>query len=376
MLKNLLAWGAGLLLSASIITGCGSAPTSGEKSPASPNGEEKSAYVVTDIQGREVRFEKVPNSAAVIGHGGLKIYTYVCGDNGLIGVEDIEKRGRTVTGQSFHHAYPNIRNLDTVGKGGPEIVPDHEQLAYKKPEVIFAAYQSKDEMDTLQAKLNIPVVGLLSGSKDNIFNEEVYQTFAIVGKTMNRTERAEEIIRFLKETQNDLQKRAGGAISGPRVYMGGCSFRGEQGILSTKEHVDLLDTVKVNNVMNDLTKEKGMILDKEKLLEIDPELILLDLSGKKRILGELEKDPRFFDSLTAFQQGETYAIMPYFTYGMNFDTALLDMYYIGKLTHPDGFTDIDIEAKAKEIYTLFVGKNVYDELRQVYPEAFKKFQRK
>ena len=128
--------------------------------------------------------------------------------------------------------------------------------------------------------------------------------------------------------------------------------------------------------MNNLTKEKGMILDKEKLLEIDPELILLDLSGKKRILGELEKDPRFFDSLTAFQQGETYAIMPYFTYGMNFDTALLDMYYIGKLTHPDGFTDIDIEAKAKEIYTLFVGKNVYDELRQVYPEAFKKFQRK
>lgn len=58
MLKNLLAWGAGLLLSASIITGCGSAPTSGEKSPASPNGEEKSAYVVTDIQGREVRFER------------------------------------------------------------------------------------------------------------------------------------------------------------------------------------------------------------------------------------------------------------------------------------------------------------------------------
>ena len=63
--------------------------------------------------------------------------------------------------------------------------------------------------------------------------------------------------------------------------------------------------------------------------------------------------------------------MPYFTYGMNFDTALLDMYYMGSLAHPDKFSDVDISAKAAEIYTVFVGKDVYNDLLGTYPESFK-----
>ena len=47
------------------------------------------------------------------------------------------------------------------------------------------------------------------------------------------------------------------------------------------------------------------------------------------------------------------------------------MYYIGVVTHPEQFKDIDIKAKAAEIYTLFVGKDVYQDLLKTYPESFK-----
>ena len=85
----------------------------------------------------------------------------------------------------------------------------------------------------------------------------------------------------------------------------------------------------------------------------------------------MKAEPDFYKSLAAFKNKKAYYIMPYFTYGMNFDTAVLDMYYIGVVTHPEQFKDIDIKAKAAEIYTLFVGKDVYQDLLKTYPESFK-----
>ena len=123
--------------------------------------------------------------------------------------------------------------------------------------------------------------------------------------------------------------------------------------------------------MDELTEEKNVIIDKEKLVEINPELILLDLSGKELLDEDMQADPNFYKSLDAFKNKKAYYIMPYFTYGMNFDTAILDMYYMGSLAHPDKFSDVDIAAKAAEIYSVFVGKDVYNDLLGTYPESFK-----
>lgn len=350
------------------VAGCGSLNQSGDKS-----GKSLSAYVVEDITGRRVEFDKVPESVVVLGHGGLKFYAYVCGDEKLIGVEDMEKQGRTLKSQGFHHAYPHIRKVDTVGMGGPKISPDYEQISYKKPDVIFRAYADKDELDKMQQRLKIPVVGIGAGKNGEIFGEDTYKTIGIVGKVMGKEQRSEELVQFIKETEKDLRKRAGNIVSGPKTYMGGCAFRGEQGILSTKGKADLLDVIKGNNVMAGQTKERSVIIDKEKLLELDPEMIIVDLSGKAKILGERQEDPEFFQSLRAVKNENMYAIMPYFTYGMNYDTALLDMYYIGQLTHPEAFQDVDINSKAKEIYTLFNGTDVYGQLLKAYPQSFKRF---
>lgn len=168
-----------------------------------------------------------------------------------------------------------------------------------------------------------------------------------------------------------MAKRGGDISESPKTYIGGCSYRGAQGILSTRTHLDLFDAPKVYNVMDELTEEKSAIIDKEKLVEINPELILLDLSGKELLDEDMQADPNFYKSLDAFKNKKAYYIMPYFTYGMNFDTALLDMYYMGSLAHPDKFSDVDIAAKAAEIYTVFVGKDVYNDLLGTYPESFK-----
>ena len=221
------------------------------------------SYTVVDITGREISFDKVPEKVIALGHGTLKFYTYVAGPDKLIGIEEAEKTGHTVTGQSIHYAYPKLRELPTIGKGGPKFEPDYELLKYSEPDVIFIAYENtKEELDELQSKLEIPVVGLGAGMNGKIFEEDTYNTFEIIGKVMKMEDRAEKINSFLKEVQEDLAKRGGDISESPKTYIGGCSYRGAQGILSTRTHLDLFDAPKVYNVMDELTEEKSAIIDK------------------------------------------------------------------------------------------------------------------
>lgn len=334
------------------------------------------SYTVTDIAGREIVFGKVPERVLALGHGVLQQYAYICGAERLVGLEENAKKGHSLTGQSVHYAYPELRKIQTVGKGGAKFSPDYEQIAYQDPDVVFIAYENtKEELDELQKKLNVPIVGIGAGMKGVIFGDDAYRTFEIIGKTMRAEERAATIIQFVKSAQEDLRKRVADVPeNGETVYIGGCSFRGTQGILSTKAHIDLLSTVKANNIMDGLTEVVSVIIDKEKLVDLEPEIMILDLSGKSLIDEDMKADPGFYRSLKAFRNRKAYAIMPYFTYGMNYDTAILDIYYIGKVVHPDRFADLDLEQKAKEIYTVFAGRDVYHELLKEHPESFREVQ--
>jgi iron complex transport system substrate-binding protein len=40
----------------------------------------------------------------------------------------------------------------------------------------------------------------------------------------------------------------------------------------------------------------------------------------------------------------------------------VDAYFVGKTVYPERFEDIDPRIKADEIYTMFVGKPVFDQL--------------
>ena len=331
-------------------------------------------YTVVDNTGREITFDAVPQKAVAMGHGGLKLYSYICGTENLIGIEETETKGHTITAQSIHYAYPTLRDISIIGNGGSKFEPDYEKLSFSEADVIIVSYGlSKEELDEMQNTLNIPVVGVRAGMHGQIFGDDIIETFSIIGKVMNREDRAKQLIDYMDSLKKELTSRTMIMSDSPEFYIGGCSYRGEQGILSTKTKIDLLSLVNVRNIMSNESEEQSIIIDKEKLLDLNPDNIILDLSGKSLILEDMQADRNFYESLSAFSNNKVYAILPYFTYGMNYDTAIIDMYYIGKVAHPDKFADVDMEKKAAEIYEMFVGKNVYNDLMGVYPEAMKEF---
>ncbi len=82
---------------------------------------------------------------------------------------------------------------------------------------------------------------------------------------MNRTSEPKKSFVFKRNAKRSAKDRR--SDFGPRVYMGG-----ERGFFRQKNMSIFLDT-KANNVNKRFNERKRNDLDKEKLLEIDPELI-------------------------------------------------------------------------------------------------------
>jgi len=125
-----------------------------------------------------------------------------------------------------------------------------------------------------------------------------------------------------------------------------------------------LIAVNAKNVVDVLNKPGRVFIDKEKLLDWDPDIIFIDEFGLAFVKNDYDKNPDFYNSLSAFKNGNVYGILPINHYGTNIGTALANAYYIGKVLYPDRFSDIDPEKKADEIFEFLVGKPVYEEMKE------------
>ncbi len=119
-----------------------------------------------------------------------------------------------------------------------------------------------------------------------------------------------------------------------------------------------------NNVASGAGQNGQMMIDKEKLLEWDPDIIFVDEASYSLVKEEL-KDP-VYQSLSAVKNNRVYGVMPYNWYANNYDTVLADAYYIGKTLYPEQFADVDPAAKADEIYTTLDGKPVYSDMKTLF----------
>jgi len=101
------------------------------------------------------------------------------------------------------------------------------------------------------------------------------------------------------------------------------------------------------------------------LIYANPDYIFLDantLSVQGEIGGFDEIKSPVFSDLQAVRNGNVYALFAYNHGSTNIETVLADAYFVGKTVYPDRFADIDPTVKADEIYTMFVGKPIFNQL--------------
>ncbi|WP_083771402.1 iron ABC transporter substrate-binding protein [Methanocaldococcus sp. FS406-22] len=321
MLKKLIGL-LTILIVAVGLCGCMEHNT-GEKQ--TPTTETSKTIKVVDLYGREVEVPKEVNRIVCCGPGCLRLIVYLNATDKVVGVEDAEKKW-TPWGRPYRIAHPELANLPTIGQGGPCPKPNPEAIIQVKPDVIFVTYMPKDEVDALQQKTGIPVVVLSYGQLATFNNEDLFKSLELAGKILGKEDRAEEVIKFIKDCQRDLNNRTKDIPDDkkPTVYVGGIGFKGIHGIESTQCKYPPFMAVNAKNIADELGKVGYVQIDREKLLEWNPDVIFIDEFSLKLIKDDYSKNPNFYNSLKAFKTGNVYGLLPYNFYMTNVGTALAD----------------------------------------------------
>ena len=328
---------------------------------------------ITDAFGREVTIPENPEKIAVVGSGSMRYFMYLGLDTDMFVAVDAQD-GRLYS-YSFEQrpyalAHPELKEKQAVGptKG----VVDNEKLLMSGAEILFmggATSSNAEVANEIQEKTGIPVVMFYVGNYVTD-SEEIQDSLLMLGEILGKEQRAKDLIAYFDAVEDDLQKRVKGLSADETVYVGGVAYNGVHGLDGTDPTYYPFAVLNLKNAASEVSSvsQTGYAqISKEKLLEWDPDFIIVDLAtltaAEGGALVELKNDPSYKE-LTAVKNNMVYTVNPHTAMNVNHETTLANAYFIGKLLYPEQFEDIDPVKKADEIYSFVVGKPVFELLKE------------
>ena len=332
-------------------------------------GDSKGMVTITDAFDREVSIPENPEKIAVVGSGSMRYFVYLgidLDDVCAVDYQDSKLNIETVNVRPYALANPEILEIPEVGaaKG----VVDNEKLLMSGADILFmggASSSNAEVANEIQEKTGIPVVMFYTGNYVTDA-EKIQDTLLMLGEILGKEQRAKDLIAYFDAVEADLKKRVAGLSAGESVYIGGVAYNGYHGLDGTDPTYYPFAVLNIKNAAGEVSSvsQTGYAqISKEKLLEWDPDFIIVDLSTIQAAEGgalvELKNDPSYRE-LTAVKNSMVYTVNPHTSMNVNHETTLANAYFIGKLLYPEQFEDIDPVKKADEIYTFVVGEPVFD----------------
>ena len=320
----------------------------------------KNTRTITDGAGRQVQVPEKVESVVCVGVGALRYTCYVGAADLVVGVEDYEIK----PGMSRLYSYVNFDKFKDLPVIGTNAQPYTEEIINLAPDVIVMSKSASVEADDLQAKTGTTVV-VVPGS-DTTLDQDAYDTIRILGELYSMETRAKELMAYLKNIQKDLDDRTKDIpeSSKPSVYVGGVSFKGHHGFEGTEAGYGPFAMIHAKNLADTTGQNGAFNIDLEQVLAWDPDIIFVDFNGMSLIKEDYAKNPNYYNSLTAVQEGKVYSQISFRSSASNLETALADAYYAACVIYPEQFKDVDPIAKAGEIFEKLLGVNPYADLKE------------
>lgn len=315
---------------------------------------------ITDGALREVYVPEEVKSIVCVGVGALRYTCYMGAQDRVVGVEDCEKEAVISRLYNFVNI-ERFRDLPVTGTNG---VPFPEEIIKAAPDVIVMSRSASVDADDLQNKTGIPVV-VVPGS-DTTLDQNAFDTIRILGRLYGLEQRAAVLTDYLQGIQKDLHDRTKDIPDSdkPTVYVGGVSFKGHHGFEGTEAGYGPFALIGAKNLADTTGQNGAFNIDPEQVLAWDPDVIFVDFNGMSLIQEDYAKNPDYYNSLTAVQEGKVYSQISFRSNASNLETALADAYYAACVIYPQQFADVDPVAKAGEIFEMLLGVNPYDELKE------------
>lgn len=320
--------------------------------------------LITDAAGRKVMVLDTIKSVIALRAGALRLLCYMDVANKVGYIEGNEQR-RNVP---YLLANPWLKEKHLIGAGNNY---DAELLAASDADLIVVTFTSIADADKLQETTNKPVVLLEYGDLKNK-KEKLFKSLILLGELFHRPGRADSLIQYISLNMKDFEARSAGKDS-ITAYIGGVAYRGAHGISSTEPGYPPFRFLSIENVAASLgevisspiTNHENAFIDMEQLLIWNPGYIFLDAAGEKIWKQEIDKNV-LNETLSALRSGNAYSVLPYNWYTTNYENILCNTWFIGKIVYPDSFRDVEVDAKCREIYTFFLGIDVFDEMTELY----------
>ena len=348
-MKKMIALVLSVIVCACLFAGCGAAGTNAHNT-----------RTITDGAGRQVDVPEKIESIVCVGVGALRYTCYVGAQDLVVGVEDYEvKPGMT---RLYNYVnFDKFKDLPVIGTNGQ---PYTEEIINLAPDVIVMSKSASVEADDLQSKTGTPVV-VVPGS-DTTLDQNAYDTIRILGELYGMQTRAAELTDYLKAIQKDLNDRTKDIPDSekPSVYVAGVSFKGAHGFEGTEAGYGPFQLIHANNLADTTGQAGAFDIDLEQVLSWDPDIIFLDFNGMSLIKEDYAKNPDYYNSLTAVQEGRVYSQISFRSSASNLETALADAYYAACIMYPEQFQDVDPVTKAGEIFDMLLGTNPYADLKE------------
>jgi iron complex transport system substrate-binding protein len=266
-------------------------------------------------------------------------------------------------------AFPELKQLPVIGVGNNY---DPETVAASDADLIICTYMNGEEAEALSQKTGKPVVGLAYGDLYR-FKADFYKSLSELGRLFHRTERADSLIAYIENTIAEVSERAQRSQhTGKSAYIGGIAFNGLQGLTSTRAQYPPFIYLGIENPADALPTslesigmgQKNMLIDKEQIISWDTDFLFLDAAGQPVWDKEIEQP--VLAGLRAIQSRQTYVVLPFNWHTINYENLLCNMWFVGRTVYPDTFADVDVEQKCREIFTVFYGRDIFDEVKATY----------
>jgi len=286
-----------------------------------------------------------PQKIVAIGPGALRMVVYLKAQDKVVGIEKREEK--FIYARPYILANRKLLSLPKIGMGGANYNINLEAIKKLNPDLIIAGFLDTKKAKEIENKLKIKVITIKYGKLGNADIEEFKEALKKLSIILGKEQRAKEIIDFLDSMTFEKIK------TDKKVYIGGVAFKGIHGLTSTIGNYLPFRLVGLKNIVN---SDSQIFVSKEFLYKTQPDIIFVDESALKLI------DLKKYSFLNAVKNGEVYGLLPYNNYMSSIPSAYLNAFYIQKVFGKN----IDIDAKAKEIYEFFVGKDVYPEMKKYF----------
>ena len=335
---------------------------------------------LTDMVGRQVDLEPGTYSRVLcIGAGALRLYSYIGDVDKICAVEDIDNLALSERPKMFDGvARPymvafadDFRGLPSCGVGGPKNqTVETEKILSCEPDLIFSEYEDADIANALQTAVGAPVITLDYGS-GNVLNASMYGSLLAIGKAMDKESKAKELVTYCNDSVKTIYETTK-AVSKKKAYVAGLGNWGTADAYSTSPSYEAFVYANVDNIVKNRPTQGVQTIDKELFLTLAPEMdtMFFDVASVKNIKGQGID----FSACAAFKTGEVYLQMGYNVYYTNVETSLINCWFVAKSIYPEVFKNIEISAKADEVYQKFLGKALYSSVLE-YPMSYGGYQK-